>query len=102
MLVSKKASAPGIVFVPVEFESGRQAVAILAQSRDRLFAAGIAGDLEAARSGNRNLNLVAFFEFQHVDDGPWEADGQAATPFRNLHLVVPLIYNSYVYQIYQI
>jgi hypothetical protein len=60
----------------IEFESRGQAVTIFTQARQRLFAAAVASNFEAARSG----------------DSSEKSYRQTVTPLRDLHSSVPWIY----------
>src|SRR5215467_219364 len=78
--VSKKTSAAGIRLAPVKLEPGRQAMPVLAQPRDGLFAAAVATDFEPARPDDGDLDLVAFFQLEGFDDSLGEPNGQAIPP----------------------
>jgi hypothetical protein len=59
-----KASAAGTRLLPIKLETGRQAISVLAQPRERLFAAMVARDLQCARSRDANLDLVTFLQLE--------------------------------------
>jgi len=66
---------PGIRLIPVELEARGQTPAERAEALQQLVPPGLAGDGESPRVGNVDLDLVAFLQFQRLDDGGWKADG---------------------------
>jgi hypothetical protein len=65
-VVSKK-GLPLIRGYPVESETGRKRTPKSPQSLERRFSASVTGNLELARTGNPDFDLVAFLEFQSLD-----------------------------------
>jgi hypothetical protein len=79
-LVSKNASAPLIGFEPVELEIRRQSAAIFPQSRQDVATAGALCYLEAASTGNDDLDIVALIEAEGIDHDGRQANGETVPP----------------------
>jgi hypothetical protein len=75
--------------MPVEGKTSGEWAPKLPQSLDRRFPAAVPANLELARAGYPHLDLIAFLEFQGVDDRGRQADGKTVSPLRNLHSGAP-------------
>jgi hypothetical protein len=72
-------------FEPVEFETGGQAPAILPQARQQLARRHSALHVELPLTHDMDFDVVSGFELQGFDHRCWQPDGQAVSPFGNLH-----------------
>jgi hypothetical protein len=98
MLVSKNISASGIGFEPVEVKIGRQTTAELSYSGKELTRPRLFFDLETAGPRNINLDIVPFPELERFHYCRRQSDGQAISPFSDLHKhlrskdILPVLY----------
>jgi hypothetical protein len=83
-LVSRKLP-PLIGFVAIEAEAFGQWPAQRLQPGQRFRAAVVALDLEAARSRDGDLDLVAFPKPERFNNRSREPPGKAVAPFRDAH-----------------
>src|SRR5882762_5975876 len=72
-------------FYSVKDESRRQGTAQFAQATERLLFALIATYLEDSPAGDSNLNVISFLEIERLHHCGGQSNGQAITPFRDLH-----------------
>jgi hypothetical protein len=69
----------------IESEAVGQWPAQLAQPRERSFTLSIAAHLELTRAGDSNLDLIALFEIERLDDRRRQSNRETVSPFRDLH-----------------
>jgi hypothetical protein len=85
--VSKK--LPGIRLVPIKLEVGWQTPAEGPETVQQVFSPGFAGQTEFPPIRNVDLDLVAGFQLQGLDNSGGETDGEAIAPFCDLHRDTP-------------
>ena len=77
---------PGIRLIPVELEARGQTPAERAEALQQLLPARLARDRELAGVGDVDFDLVAFLQFECLDDDGGQPDGEAVAPFGDLHV----------------
>jgi hypothetical protein len=83
--VSKKISAALIRFEPIETESGRKPTAEFTQPPQKFLGRRSPLYLKHTSSGDMNLYIVPFFQPERLDDGLGQTDGEAVSPFGDVH-----------------
>jgi hypothetical protein len=76
---------PGIRLFPVELEVGGKAPAKSSQALQQLLTPWLTRHAELTLVGNMDLDLVAFFQFERVDDRGGKANRQTVVPSRDLY-----------------
>jgi len=84
-LVSKNVSASGIGFEPVEVEIRRQSTSEFSYPRKEFARGGRFFDFESASSRNVDFHIIPFTKLERFHNSSRQSDGQAISPFRNLH-----------------
>jgi hypothetical protein len=65
---------------PIELEVLRQPAPECPQTLEQLHAGRFSGNTEGIRTREMKLNLVPLLQFQRLDQGGRQADGQAIAP----------------------
>lgn len=83
-LLSRKTRLAAIRLNPIKAEVGGQPPAIALQSFEQFRGRGLTRDRQMPLTGDIDDDVVAFLEFESIDDGYGQAKGKGVSPTSNL------------------